>query len=53
MAEEPTKEDRGLSVRPADYFSLPNLVQTMNANRFGVVDKIMAAPLVTLDQVFA
>lgn len=34
-----------------DYHSLPNLVQTMNAKRFGLVDKIMACPLVTLDQV--
>ncbi len=35
-----------------DYFSIPNLVQTMNCSSFGVVEKIMAAPLVTLDQVF-
>ncbi len=34
-----------------DYYSIPNLVQTMNVNRFGVVEKIMACPLVTLDQV--
>lgn len=34
-----------------DYFSIPNLVQSMNASRFGVVEKIMASPLVTLDQV--
>lgn len=35
-----------------DYYSLPNLVQSMNASRFGVVEKIMACPLLTLDQVF-
>lgn len=35
-----------------DYYSIPNLVQSMNASRFGVVEKIMACPLVTLDQVF-
>jgi hypothetical protein len=34
-----------------DYYSLPNLVQSMNASRFGVVEKVMACPLVTLDQV--
>ncbi len=34
-----------------DYYSIPNLVQTMNASRFGVVEKIMACPLLTLDQV--
>lgn len=35
-----------------DYYSLPSLVQTMSASRFGVVEKIMACPLVTLEQVF-
>ena len=35
-----------------DYYAIPNLVQTMSASRFGVVEKIMACPLVTLDQVF-
>ena len=35
-----------------DYYSLPNTVQLMNASRFGVVEKIMACPLVTLDMVF-
>lgn len=35
-----------------DYYSIPNLVQSMNASRFGVVEKIMACPLLTLDQVF-
>jgi hypothetical protein len=34
-----------------DYYSLPNLVQTMNVSRFGVIEKIMACPLVTLEQV--
>jgi hypothetical protein len=36
-----------------DYYSIPNLVQTMHANPFSLIDKIMACPLVTLDQVFA
>lgn len=34
-----------------DYYSLPNLVQTMNVSRFGVTDKIMACPLLTLEQI--
>jgi hypothetical protein len=35
-----------------DYYALPNLVQGMSASRFGVTEKIMACPLLTLDQVF-
>ena len=35
-----------------DYYSIPNIAQSMNASRFGVVEKVMACPLVTLDQVF-
>lgn len=34
-----------------DYYSVPNLVQSMSANRFTVIDKIMACPLLTLEQV--
>ena len=34
-----------------DYYSIPNLVQSMSVSRFGVVEKIMACPLVTLEQV--
>lgn len=34
-----------------DYYSLPNLVQQMSANRFSVVDKIMACPLLTFEQI--
>lgn len=34
-----------------DYYSIPNMVQTFNASRFGVVEKIMACPLLTLEQV--
>jgi hypothetical protein len=36
-----------------DYYSVPNLVSTLNANTFGVVDKIMATKLLTLDEVFS
>jgi len=36
-----------------DYYSVPSLVQTLNANTFGVVDKVMAAKLLTLDEVFS
>jgi hypothetical protein len=35
-----------------DYYSIPNMVQGMNASRFGVVEKIMACPLLTLEMVF-
>ena len=48
-SREMTKYD--LAKGKIDYFSIPNLVMTMNASRFGVVEKIMAAPLVTIDQV--
>lgn len=53
-----TTESRGIAITRfdllhgvVDYYSLPNLVQTMNASRFGVVEKIMACPLVSLEQV--
>lgn len=36
-----------------DYHSLPNLITTMRANKFSLVDEIMETPLKTLDQVFA
>lgn len=35
-----------------DYNSLPNLVQTMRANRYSLIDEIMETPLLTLDKVF-
>ncbi len=44
-----TKHD--LTHGKVDYYSIPNLVQTMNANQFSLVDKVMACPLITLDQV--
>lgn len=34
-----------------DYYSIPNIVGTMSASTFGVMDKIMACPLVRLSQV--
>jgi hypothetical protein len=34
-----------------DYYSLPNTVQTMRVNRYSLVDEIMAAPLLTLEEV--
>jgi hypothetical protein len=34
-----------------DYYSLPNLVQTMRVGRYGLLDEIMATPLVTLNEV--
>ncbi len=41
-----------LSSGKIDYYSIPNLCSSMNASRFGVVEKIMACPLLTLEQVF-
>jgi hypothetical protein len=35
-----------------DYYALPNLVQTMKANRYSLVDAIFETPLLTLDEVF-
>jgi len=35
----------------ADYYSLPNLVQTMRVGRYGLLDEILATELVTIDQV--
>lgn len=35
-----------------DFYSLPNLVKTMRANRYSLIDEIMATPLLTLDGVF-
>ena len=32
-----------------DYYSLPNVVQTMRTNRYSLVDEIMATPLLDLD----
>lgn len=34
-----------------DYHSLPNLVQTMRVGRYGLIDDVMHAPLLTLDDV--
>ena len=36
-----------------DYYSLPNLVQTMRANVFDLSEEILATPLLTLQKVFA
>ena len=33
-----------------DYYSLPNLVKTMRASKYGLLDEIMETPLVTLEQ---
>jgi len=34
-----------------DYYSIPNLVQTMRSNPYSLVDEIMATPLVSLSEV--
>lgn len=41
---------RGMKV---DYTSLPNLVLTMRANRYSLIDEVYGVPLLTLDDVFA
>jgi len=35
-----------------DFYSLPNLVATMNTNRYSLLDQVMATPLLTLNDVF-
>jgi hypothetical protein len=34
-----------------DYYSIPNLVQTMRSNQYSLVDEIMATPLLSLSEV--
>lgn len=34
-----------------DYYSIPNLVQTMRSNQYSLVDEIMATPLLSLSDV--
>jgi hypothetical protein len=34
-----------------DYYALPNLIQTMRTNRYGLIEEIMDVPLVKLDAV--
>jgi len=34
-----------------DHYSLPNLVQTMRVNQYGLVEEVYAAPLVTVDDI--
>lgn len=38
--------------KKADYYSLPNLVQTMRTNRYSLIDEVMAAKLLTFKDVF-
>lgn len=41
-----------LRSQPVDYYSLPNLVQTMRASRYSLLNEIMETPLLTLADVF-
>jgi hypothetical protein len=34
-----------------DYYSIPNLAQTMRTKTYGLVDEILATPLLTLNSV--
>ena len=36
-----------------DYYSLPNIVKTLRANRYALYEEIMATPLLTFASVFA
>jgi len=35
-----------------DYYSLPNLVQTMRVNRYSLIDEVMATPLRSVAEIF-
>ena len=35
-----------------DYYSLPNLIQTMRVNRYSLADEVLNTPLLTQDEVF-
>jgi hypothetical protein len=54
----PNCERNGLALqtfdltRGVDFYSLPNLIQTMRTNRYGLVDEIMQVPLLRLEDVF-
>ncbi len=54
----PRAAQRGIDVQTfdlrggVDWYSLPNLVQTMRAQRYGLVEEIMESPLLTLEEVF-
>jgi hypothetical protein len=37
----------------ADYYSLPNLIQTMRVNHYSLFDEILATPLLRLDEVLS
>ncbi len=34
-----------------DYYSLPNIAQSMRTNRYSLIDEVMAAPLLTIEKV--
>lgn len=34
-----------------DYYSLPNIAQSMRTNRYSLIDEVMAVPLLTIDKV--
>jgi hypothetical protein len=35
----------------ADYYSIPNMVQTMRTNRYSLIDEIMEVPLLKINDV--
>ena len=38
--------------KSADFYALPNTVQTMRTNRYSLIDEVMAVPLLSLANVF-
>lgn len=38
-------------ISATDYYSIPNIVQSMRTNRYSLIDEIMAVPLLTIDKV--
>jgi len=46
----PDLDVQTFDLRGGDYYSIPNLVQTMRVGRYSLLDEILAAPLMTLDE---
>lgn len=44
-------EFQKFEIGSTDYYALPNLIQTMRTNRYGLVDEIMSTPLLRLADV--
>lgn len=51
VAGNPEMQKFDLTGGKVDYYSLPNLVQTMRVGRYGLLEEVMNQPLRTLDEV--